>query len=72
MTVDIEIPKLRLLIENDPRPAYVIGGSAGVAPRTLSEYMCGKREFRPGDLTKLCKELECDPEDITGTWLFRI
>lgn len=68
--MELEITKLRALIQADPRPQYQIAASAGIHPTTLSQYANGEKSFTQKNLAKLCKEFNCEADDIIGWFRF--
>lgn len=43
---------------------YELAGEAGIAPRTLTEYLAGRLPISSTNLVKLAKVLECRPEHL--------
>jgi transcriptional regulator with XRE-family HTH domain len=43
---------------------YELAGEAGVAPRTLTEYLAGRLPISSTNLVKLARVLECKPEQL--------
>ena len=68
--MQITLSKLRARVEADPRRQWVIAAACGINPTTMSFYIRGHRAYTQEHLLALCKEFECDPEDITGVYVF--
>lgn len=58
--------KLGVMIANRRLHSYEVGGKAGVSPRTLTEYLAGRKTITQQHLVALAKTLDCDPADISG------
>lgn len=43
---------------------YELAGEAGVAPRTLTEYLAGRLPISSTNLVRLAAVLECKPEHL--------
>lgn len=70
--MEVELTRLRVMILQDGRPAYVIAASAGIHPTTLSQYAKGERSFTQKNLAKLCKEFNCNEDDLIGWYAFSL
>lgn len=70
--MEVELTRLRVLILSDGRPAYQIAASAGIHPTTLSQYANGQKAFTQKNLAKLCKEFNCDEDDLIGWYEFSL
>lgn len=43
---------------------YELAGEAGVAPRTLTEYLAGRMPISSTNLVRLARALNCKPEHL--------
>lgn len=43
---------------------YTVGSRAAVAPRTMTDYLAGRKAISAEHLTRLCVVLGCEPEDL--------
>lgn len=53
----------QIMIEHGLR-AYIVAGQAGIASRTMTEYLAARKPISSQHLTSLCKLFDCDPEDL--------
>jgi DNA-binding Xre family transcriptional regulator len=65
-TTTVTITKLRVLIAETHKPAYITAAAAGLHPYTLSEYVQGKKPIKTVHLARLVEALNVPPEDIVG------
>lgn len=46
--------------------AYQLAALTSVAPRTLTEYLAGRKPIAPHHMPDLCRVLRCKAEDLRG------
>lgn len=56
--------KLRTAIAASGWPAYAVGAASRINPRTLTEYMARRKRIPRDHLVRLCRVLDCEPEDL--------
>ena len=66
MKNEVFMRNLKFLIETSKKQKQQIAKEIGVNPQRITDYLRGKSTPDPETITKLCKALNCNYEDLLG------